>query len=129
MSDINKFNEFNRYTRLLHMMGYRINPVLGDESIIEISKVDKPTITFKTYEAFKAFIDGYQMRGQEMKVTIDDVKRVVKRSAELNDRDASVSIGNNAFELISISCSKSENAQMDYENLCEAIVDGINCPF
>ncbi len=124
MSDINKFNEFNRYTRLLHMMGYRIVPVLGDDSIIEISKVDKPTITFKTYEAFKAFIDGYQMRGQEMKVTIDDVKRVVQRGKDNKDFPDEVLIGSDFLLLTGY-----DDDTVNYENLCEAIVDGINCPF
>ncbi|MCP4321922.1 MAG: hypothetical protein GY787_08755, partial [Alteromonadales bacterium] len=99
-------------------------PVLGDDSIIEISKVDKPTITFKTYEAFKAFIDGYQMRGQEMKVTIDDVKRVVQRGKDNKDFPDEVLIGSDFLLLTGY-----DDDTVNYENLCEAIVDGINCPF
>jgi hypothetical protein len=118
MNDIEQFQEFHRYLTLLETMGYRYDPVNSDSKKIAFRIGVDEVKYFNSVCEMKGYVDGYESRGQQMRVGIGDIKKIITRDTNrLLHINGDLFPGNVSVE------------DETYETLCQTLADGLNCPF
>lgn len=128
MNDIEQFQEFHRYLASLKGMGYEYDAAYSDQDNIAFKDKDKRRMFFGSVDEMKGYIDGYLSRGQQMRIGIDEIKKIVERGQIVKKVDAlnsqTIRVGSD-FLVIDTSGSDDDF----YEKFCQTLLDGLNCPF